>query len=285
MRSSLSVDDAEVRRIQASVEAALDRHVGSSPAEREVAVAETLRAELVGVAESARGAVLRALATLYPAPGPSGEQTNDELQALREELRALRKTSQAPAVPERPATNVRGDELVEALVGRRRDLEQLVAGGAAERAAPVVKALTDFAIQLCRTYLPAVSDSDRTMTDRIHQAFMAVLTGSKPPSEVEGMLKTVNKVVGVQLRAFPVACRRGALELLKEISPDAIEAEVARTSGKGLGRMFYYKECWELLQKHFQELRDDEDLYSRYFDRAYRAALVQAMQEIERGVE
>jgi hypothetical protein len=170
------------------------------------------------------------------------------------------------------------------LLGRGGN-EAAVAGDEGRaRVTAVVKALVAFAEKLGRTYLAATADRDHTMAGRVQQTIRAELEGRQADGTVADMLDTIADEVMLQLVAFRNACARGGEELLRELSPTAIEAEVSRTKGGALNSLFLHKNCWDLLSARYRDLQSAEgEMYERFFDRVFRAELYRLGQARGKG--
>jgi hypothetical protein len=271
-------------RIERVLEGTLDRHAGRSEAERLDALTETLRAELTALAAAERGPVLGALRALHPPEPPSvgssgptarERELEEEVERLRAELAARPTASAAPAAA--PATGDLGRRIAAALLGPGRDVDRLLAEGAAaeERIVSTVAALVEFAGRLGRVYLGATADADRTMAGRV-QAFLAdALEGRASTTGLRVLFDEMFQRIGSQLLAFREASEAGARNFLKQLAPAAIEAASAKGGVQVGGRRpFFYRECWELFVQRFEELRTADHLYESYFDGAFRAALL-----------
>jgi hypothetical protein len=275
-------------RIQRLLDETLDRYAGGAEGERAQALADTLRAELTPVPPAERGPVLAALRALHPDVEPSGAspvrgpslreiELEGEVERLREALAARPEAQPTPAPPAHPGETERA--LVAALAGSGADVEALLADPAlAARAAAVVRALMEFAERLGRVFLGATADADRTMAGRVRGLAVDVVRGRAEPAALADSLEHVSRQIGGQLLAFREACEAGARDLLRQIAPGAIEAEAGRsTSGVGR-RLFFYKECWELLAQRHEALRASDELFEVYFNGAYRGALLRQAQ-------
>ena len=280
-------DEIEIARIQAALEDMFDRQVAAEPEARETELVQTLHAELASVPESARAGLVDALLALYPADAPavSSPEEGAELSELRREIERLREQAEPRTVPGRPTGGGEAlGEVLTVLLGRGGN-EAAVAGDEGRaRVTAVVQALVGFAEKLGRTYLAATADRDHTMAGRVQQTIRAELEGRQAGGTVADMLDTIADQVMLQLVAFRNACARGGGELLRELSPTAIEAEVNRTKGGALNSLFLHKNCWDLLSARYRDLQSAEgELYDRFFDRVFRAELYRLGQARGKG--
>ncbi len=278
-------------RIQRLLDETLDRHTGGSEDERAQALADALRTEMGAVPAADRAAVLATLRALHPDVEPAGPRAargpsvrevelEGEVERLRAELaaRAATPVGAAPGATER--------ELLAALAGRGADVEALLADPAvAERAAAVARALMEFAERLGRVFLGATADADRTMAGRVRGLAVDVVRGRASADALGESLERISRQIGGQLLAFREACEAGARDLLKQIAPAALEAEAGRNASGVSRRLFFYKECWELLAHRHEALRASDELFEIYFNGAYRGALLRQAQggDRERG--
>jgi hypothetical protein len=275
-------------RIQRLLGETLDRHAGGSEVERARALGDTLRAELSALPAADRGPVLAALRALHPDEAPVGARPvaappglQLEVDELRAEVERLRAALAAPAAA--PASTASPGEversLVTTLAGSGADVEALLADPElAARVASVAQALMEFAERLGRVFLGATTDADRTMAGRVRGLASDAVRGRAAPEALADELERVSRRIGGQLLAFREACEAGARDLLRQIAPAAIEAEANRAAS-GVGRrLFFYKECWELLMRRHETLRASDELFEVYFNGAYQSALLRRSQ-------
>ena len=277
-------------RIQRLLDAALDRYAGGSEAERLQALVDTLRTALRGLPATERAPTLAALRALNPDVEPAGPRAPHgpsarelDLEAEIERLRAALAEHAASPAPSPPGETERA--LVQALTGTGQDLGALLADPAlASRVAAVARALVEFTERLGRVFLGATADADRTMAGRVRGLITDVVRGRAEVDELSDAFDRIFRQIGGQLLAFREACEAGARDLLKQLGPAAIEAEAAR-AGTGVGRrLFFYKECWDLLAQRHEALRGSDELFETYFNGAYRGALLrQAHGDSEKG--
>jgi hypothetical protein len=272
-------------RIQRLLDETLDRHAGGSEAERAQALADSLRTEFRAVPAAERGPVLAALRALHPdveppgarpVRGPSAREIELEGEVERLEA-ALAARPEPPVATASPGETERA--LVAALAGAGADVEALLADPAlAARAAAVARGLMEFAERLGRVFLGATADADRTMAGRVRGLAVDVVRGRAEPEVLADALERISRQIGGQLLAFREACEAGARDLLRQIAPAAIEAEAGRAAS-GVGRrLFFYKECWDLLAQRHEALRASDELFEVYFNGAYRGALLRQAQ-------
>jgi hypothetical protein len=269
--------------IQRLLDETLDRHASGSEVERVQALVDTLRAELRRVSVTDRAPTLAALRALNPEPelfSPRAPQAPTlrelELEAEVEQLRAAL-VEQPLASTATPGETERA--LVRALVGSGRDLDELLVDPAmASRAASVARSLVEFTERLGRVFLGAIAETDHTMAGRIRGLVTDVVLGRAEPDVLADAFEHVFRQIGGQILAFREACETGARDLLKQLGPAAIEAEVAR-AGTGVGRRFFFhKECWELFGQRHEVLRSSDELFETYFNGPYRGALLRQAQ-------
>jgi hypothetical protein len=270
-------------RIQRLLDETLDRHASGSEVERVHALVDTLRVELRGVAVSDRAPILAALRALNPEPDLLGSRAPPaltvrelELEAEVERLRAV--LVEQPLVPATaPGETERA--LVQALVGSGRDVDALLVDPAmASRAASVARSLVEFTERLGRVFLGAIAEADHTMAGRVRGLVTDVVVGRAEPDVLADAFESIFRQIGGQLLAFREACEIAARDLLKQLGPAAIEAEVAR-AGTGVGRRFFFhKECWELFAQRHEVLRSSDELFETYFNGPYRGALLRQAQ-------
>jgi hypothetical protein len=169
--------------------------------------------------------------------------------------------------------------LVAALAGSGANIDALLADPAlAARVTAVARALMEFAELLGRAFLGATTDADRTMAGRVRGLAADVVRGRADPELLADALESISRQIGGQVIAFREACEAGARDLLRQIAPAALEAEATRSSS-GMGRrIFFYKECWELLSRRHEALRASDELFEAYFNGAYRGALLRQAQ-------
>jgi hypothetical protein len=281
-------------RIQRLLDETLDRHAGGSEAERAQALADTLRTELRALPAAERAPVLATLRALHPDVEPTGArpvrgpsvreiELEGEVERLRAAL-AARADAPAPVAAAAPGETERA--LVAALAGSGADVEALLADPAlAARAAAVARVLMEFAERLGRVFLGATADADRTMAGRVRGLAVDVVRGRADADALGESLERISRQIGGQLLAFREACEAGARDLLKQIAPAALEAEAGR-SASGVGRrLFFYKECWELLVQRHEALRASDELFEMYFNGAYRGALLRQAHGDDAGRE
>jgi hypothetical protein len=270
-------------RIQRLLDETLDRHASGSEGERVQALVDTLRAELRNVSVTDRAPTLAALRALNPEPelfSPRAPQAPTlrelELEAEVEQLRAAL-VEHPPASTATPGETERA--LVRALVGSGRDLDELLVDPAmASRAASVARSLVEFTERLGRVFLGAIAETDHTMAGRIRGLVTDVVLRRAEPDVLTDAFESVFRQIGGQILAFREACETGARDLLKQLGPAAIEAEVAR-AGTGVGRrLFFHKECWELFGQRHEVLRSSDELFETYFNGPYRGALLRQAQ-------
>jgi hypothetical protein len=279
-------------RIQRLLDETLDRHAGGSEAERAQALADTLRIELSALPIAERAPVLATLRALHPDVAPPGVQPGRgpslrevELEAEVERLRAALAARPEPSpAPVAAAPGETERALVAALAGSGADVEALLADPALPaRATAVARALMEFAERLGRVFLGATADADRTMAGRVRGLAVDVVRGRADPDALAESLERISRQIGGQLLAFREACEAGARDLLKQIAPAAIEAEAGRTTSGVSRRLFFYKECWELLAQRHEALRTSDELFELYFNGAYRGALLRHAQGDDAG--
>ncbi len=281
--ATISEFQAIAVRVQRLLDETLDRHAGGAEAERLQALVDVLRTELSAVPAAERGAVVAALQALHPEPTERaatpavGASTvrERELEAEVERLRAALAAAPAPAPVAIAAAGDTERALVAALAGSGADLDALVADPAlAARVTAAARALTEFAEMMGRVFLGATADADRTMAGRVRGLAADVVRGRAQPEALADALEGIGAQIGGQLVAFREACEAGARDLLKQLAPAAIEAEAGRASS-GMGRrLFFHKECWELLARRHEALRASDELFEVYFNGAYRGALL-----------
>ena len=282
-------------RIQRLLDETLDRHAGGSEAERAQALADTLRTELGALPAAERAPVLATLRALHPDVEPTGArpvrgpsvreiELEGEVERLQAKLAARADAPAAPVATAAPGETERA--LVVALAGPGADVEALLADPAlAARASAVARALMEFAERLGRVFLGATADADRTMAGRVRGLAVDVVRGRADADALGESLERISRQIGGQLLAFREACEAGARDLLKQIAPAALEAEAGR-SASGVGRrLFFYKECWELLVQRHEALRGSDELFEVYFNGAYRGALLRQAQGDDAGRE
>lgn len=276
----LSTAQSHAARIQAALEATLDRHAAGDDDARADALAGVLREQLRALPAAARADVVAALRALQPAapPGaaPPDRAALEAMEALRAEVAALRGApAGAPATPVARAPEGLARDVAGLLLGSRHDPDAFLAEtpDAEARLLHLVRALFDFAESLGRVYLGATADADRTMAGRLAGSLGDALAADA--GDAAAPLDVLKQRIGGQLVAFREACEVGARQLLRQLDPAAIEAEAAKGATAILGRkLFLERECWEAYQRRHAELRDAEQLYATFFDGAFRRALL-----------
>ncbi len=268
---------AEAVRVQRALEETLDRYAGKSEGERAEALAETLRAAIGDVPPPSRVPLLRALEGFYPAP-PAGAGTENAVAALEAEVARLRDAARpTPAAAPAAAGGEFAREVAALLLGRRGDPDGLLREGRAaeERVVAALRSLIAFVEKLTRTFLGATAEGDQTVSGRLQTVLARELLGKAERGSLEATLGQIERQAGALILAFREACDTGASNLLRQLSPAAIEALSAKANpSKMLGRRpFLHRENWEQFEKTYEELRTSDNLYETYFDGAFRGAL------------
>jgi hypothetical protein len=112
------------------------------------------------------------------------------------------------------------------------------------------------------------------MAGRIRAIIADEVAGRVSPGQLEAQLEDIRHQVAGQILAFRDACEVGVQNLLRQLRPEAIEAESGKQAVTVAGRRpFFHRECWEHFERRHEDLRAADNLYETYFDGAYRSAL------------
>jgi hypothetical protein len=275
---------ADLERAAARLERALDeafsRYAGAGEDERVGGMAAALQAALAGEPGAMQAALLETLAArVAPSESPMPEvvtsvtaspESTAELAVLRQRVQELE--AQAATADAGGSGDTR---ILDALLGAEARTLAPEQRPAPERLAAVVQLLTAFAVDLARAFLAAADRRGDTarQVDRFRAALRGELAGGG--QGLAPLLDEIKHTLATQVEALPIACVKGAQQMLKELDPLVIEDQASESGGRQFGglRPFKYRELWETFEKRHTELMSSEDLYRTYFDGPLRSAL------------